>query len=48
MAVSNIGDVDQDGLSDVAISAPYEGSGTVYVFRGSETGLVADGFEVSI
>jgi len=45
-AVENIGDVDLDGYSDVAISAPFEGSGVVYIFRGSSSGLVPDTYQV--
>jgi hypothetical protein len=29
-----IGDIDADGLTDLAISAPTEGGGTVYIFKG--------------
>uniref|UniRef100_T1JAX2 NADP-dependent oxidoreductase domain-containing protein n=1 Tax=Strigamia maritima TaxID=126957 RepID=T1JAX2_STRMM len=40
-AISNVGDLDQDGFNDVAIGAPYEGSGgAVYLYRGSENGLI--------
>lgn len=46
LAVENIGDIDLDGLSDVAVSAPYEGEGVVYIYRGSESGLVADNYQV--
>ena len=42
MAVSMIGDIDRDGISDVAISAPYEASGVVYIYRGSRGGLIAE------
>ncbi len=44
--MENIGDIDQDGLSDIAVSAPYEGSGVVYIYRGSENGVVAEDFQV--
>ena len=42
MAVSMIGDIDRDSISDVAISAPYEASGVVYIYRGNRGGLMAE------
>lgn len=39
-AVANIGDVNQDGFQDIAIGAPFEGSGKVYIYHSSEKGLV--------
>ena len=49
LAVENIGDIDQDGYEDVAISAPYvdDGHGVVYIFRGSSDGLISDDYQVS-
>ena len=38
-AVASLGDVNGDQFNDVAVGAPYEGSGVVYVFHGSWTGL---------
>ena len=46
LAVENIGDIDLDGLSDIAVSAPYEGMGVVYIYRGSSTGVVTEEFQV--
>ncbi len=46
LAVAQIGDSDLDGLTDIAVSAPYEGRGVVYVFRGSESGLVTADYQV--
>ncbi|XP_066152054.1 integrin alpha-PS5-like isoform X2 [Euwallacea fornicatus] len=40
-SIVSLGDFDLDGYNDVAISAPYEDSGTgaVYIYRGSSEGL---------
>lgn len=40
-SVTAIGDIDADGYNDLAVGAPYEndGSGTVYIYRGTSTGL---------
>ena len=35
-----IGDTDGDGISDVAISAPFAGSGVVYICRGFRGGIL--------
>nr|XP_033774071.1 integrin alpha-3 isoform X1 [Geotrypetes seraphini] len=39
-AVANIGDVNQDGFEDIAVGAPFEGSGKVYIFHSSSQGLI--------
>jgi integrin alpha 8 len=38
-AISSLGDVNGDGFNDVAISAPYEDHGNVYIYFGSASGL---------
>ncbi|XP_067869403.1 integrin alpha-3b [Heterodontus francisci] len=38
-AVSSIGDINQDGFQDIAIGAPYDGSGKVFIYHGSKNGL---------
>ena len=38
-AVAALGDVNGDDFNDVAVGAPYEGSGVVYIYHGSESGL---------
>lgn len=37
--MSSIGDINKDGYNDVAISAPFEGNGVVYIYMGSLRGL---------
>lgn len=39
MTVSNIGDLDQDGYGDIAVGAPFDGDGKVFIFRGSDSGI---------
>ncbi|XP_043467893.1 integrin alpha-PS1 isoform X2 [Leptopilina heterotoma] len=39
-AIANLGDLNQDGYEDIAIGAPYEGKGTVYIYLGSRNGLI--------
>ncbi|XP_019409763.1 PREDICTED: integrin alpha-6 isoform X2 [Crocodylus porosus] len=39
LAVENIGDVNQDGFPDIAVGAPYDGSGKVYIYHGSKNGI---------
>ncbi|XP_045885945.1 integrin alpha-6-like [Micropterus dolomieu] len=39
LAVENIGDVNQDGYGDIAVGAPYDGSGRVYLYYGSSDGI---------
>lgn len=40
-AVAELGDTNGDGIKDLAVGAPYEndGSGTVYIYHGSQFGL---------
>ncbi|KAM8732326.1 integrin alpha-6-like isoform 2-T2 [Acanthopagrus schlegelii] len=39
LAVENIGDVNKDGYGDIAVGAPYDGSGRVYLYCGSPKGI---------
>ncbi|KAI4879529.1 hypothetical protein NFI96_031891 [Prochilodus magdalenae] len=39
MTVSSVGDLDQDGYGDIAVGAPFDGDGKVFIFRGSATGI---------
>ncbi|XP_048416325.1 integrin alpha-3b isoform X2 [Stegostoma tigrinum] len=38
-AISTIGDINQDGFQDIAIGAPYDGFGKVFIYHGSKDGL---------
>ncbi|XP_014681196.1 PREDICTED: integrin alpha-PS1-like [Priapulus caudatus] len=44
--VRAIGDVNQDGYDDVAVGAPYEGNGSVYIFHGSKDFIVEEPAQV--
>ncbi|XP_015182230.1 PREDICTED: integrin alpha-PS1 isoform X2 [Polistes dominula] len=39
-ALTNLGDLNKDGYEDIAIGAPYEGKGTVYIYLGSKNGII--------
>ncbi|KAK5618875.1 hypothetical protein CRENBAI_009347 [Crenichthys baileyi] len=39
MTVSNIGDLDQDGYGDIAVGAPFDEDGKVFIYRGSDAGI---------
>ncbi|CRK96534.1 CLUMA_CG009900, isoform A, partial [Clunio marinus] len=39
LAVANMGDINKDEAEDIAISAPYEDEGVVYIHLGSKDGL---------
>uniref|UniRef100_A0A3B5MW58 Uncharacterized protein n=1 Tax=Xiphophorus couchianus TaxID=32473 RepID=A0A3B5MW58_9TELE len=38
-AVAAIGDVNQDGFQDFAVGAPFHGTGSLYIWMGSKTGV---------
>ncbi|XP_016977271.2 LOW QUALITY PROTEIN: integrin alpha-PS3 [Drosophila rhopaloa] len=37
--LSRLGDINNDGYNDVAVGAPFEGNGAVFIYLGSEDGL---------
>ncbi|XP_028156262.1 integrin alpha-PS3-like [Ostrinia furnacalis] len=41
-SIADLGDINGDGFTDVAIGAPWEnnGAGVVYIYRGSDKGLI--------
>lgn len=39
LAIANLGDLNKDTCEDIAVGAPYEGAGVVYVYLGSKQGL---------
>ncbi|HKO48357.1 MAG TPA: integrin alpha [Polyangiaceae bacterium] len=36
LGVAVIGDIDSDGLSELAVGSPFDGNGTVYIFKGRQ------------
>lgn len=38
-AVAAVGDINQDGFQDFAVGAPFQDTGRVYIWLGSETGI---------
>lgn len=47
-AITGLGDLNRDGFHDVAIGAPYEGDGAVYIYLGSKEGLIPEYSQVII
>lgn len=39
VAMANMNDINKDGCDDIAIGAPYEDNGVVYIYLGSKEGL---------
>lgn len=42
ISIANLGDINKDGFEDIAVGAPYEKQGVVYVFLGSKNGTVRE------
>lgn len=40
VSVASIGDINQDGFQDIAVGAPFEGLGKVYIYHSSSGGLL--------
>ncbi|XP_074080346.1 integrin alpha-3 isoform X2 [Macrotis lagotis] len=38
-SVASLGDINQDGFQDFAVGAPFEGSGKVYIYHSSASGI---------
>ncbi|KAL1137846.1 hypothetical protein AAG570_009542 [Ranatra chinensis] len=46
IAIANLGDLNKDSYEDIAIGAPYEGYGAVYIYLGSKDGIVKEPSQV--
>lgn len=42
IALAYLGDINQDGFGDLAVGAPYEDDGVVYIYLGSKNGLSSE------
>ena len=41
-----MGDINKDRYEDLAVGAPYEGRGVVYIFLGSKQGIITEPSQV--
>uniref|UniRef100_G3SQP4 Integrin subunit alpha 3 n=1 Tax=Loxodonta africana TaxID=9785 RepID=G3SQP4_LOXAF len=41
-SMASIGDINQDGFQDIAVGAPFEGLGKVYIYHSSSRGLLRE------
>ncbi|XP_073969159.1 integrin alpha-PS1-like isoform X1 [Rhodnius prolixus] len=42
IAITNLGDINKDGYEDIAVGAPYEDLGKVYIYLGSRNGTITE------
>ncbi|KAI5751699.1 hypothetical protein M8J77_010094 [Diaphorina citri] len=42
IAIANLGDLNKDGYEDIAVGAPYQGNGVVYIYLGSKNGITTE------
>lgn len=42
LSIANLGDINKDGCEDIAIGAPYQENGVVYIYLGSRNGLTKE------
>lgn len=40
--------MNKDGYDDIAIGAPYEGNGVIYIYQGSDHGIIVEPSQVSL
>lgn len=45
--MTSLGDLNLDGFNDLAVGAPYEDRGVIYIFLGSKDGIVKKPSQVS-
>ncbi|KAM4794721.1 integrin alpha-7 isoform 2-T3 [Rhinophrynus dorsalis] len=54
ISICSLGDINQDGFKDIAVGAPFDGNGKVYIYHGSPLGLmtkaaqILDGISVGV
>uniref|UniRef100_A0A146L1L1 Integrin alpha-PS1 n=1 Tax=Lygus hesperus TaxID=30085 RepID=A0A146L1L1_LYGHE len=42
ISITNLGDINKDGFEDIAVGAPYEGHGVIYIYLGSKNGTIPE------
>lgn len=45
-SMTSLGDLNRDGYKDIAVGAPYEGKGAIYIYLGSQNGLIKEPAQV--